>query len=157
MDNNIFTRLWAWITGEAAQIPTIESNIVKFADSAVNWLKSPNVQFALSTLTSIAESIDPALTPLIAGIENYIPKIISLITGISNEAGKSVEQQIQDGLAELEKVKGIDGTIYAGLLATIQSALSNYVLSNNAVATGIVSPPAGQLIAVGQAVHANNK
>lgn len=154
MNENIFTRLWAWITGEAAQLPTIESNIVKFADSAVNWLKGPNVQFALSTLTSIAESIDPALTPLISGIENYIPKIISLVTGISNEAGKSIEQQIKDGLAELEKVKGIDGTVYAGILATIQSCISHYVLSNNAVETGIVSPGPGTLIAVGQAVHA---
>ena len=162
---SVISRFWSWLIGEAKALPTIEQSIANFADKVANDIKKFTApgsvgDYLLTGLTEVAKIIDPALVPLIAGIENYIPKVIALITGVGSavgvEAGKTVEQQLEEGIAALENIKGIDGTVYAGLLATIQASLANYVHTNNAVAIGSVAPPASQLLAIGQAVHTLN-
>lgn len=161
--NNIFSRLWAWIIGEVKQIPTIEQHIVQFADKVTDELKiiasSDVAKFIESGILAIAQAIDPSLVPLIAGIENYIPKLIGLVTGIKliidQEGAKPIVEQLQDGINALQSGKSEDTIVYAGNLGTISAALSNYVISNNAMELGIDVPEPAQLLSAGQAIHAH--
>jgi hypothetical protein len=148
MTTNIFERLWAWIKGEAKQLPTIENKILDFADTVTNDIKAiseSDLPKYLETLATVAESIDPALTPLISGLELYIPKAVGLITGVLGDISAAIKA--------LQSVKSVDAVVYAGNLGTLKAAISNFVLSNNAVSTGVLAPPAGNLIAVSLATH----
>lgn len=148
MKQNIFDRLWAWIKGEAKQLPTIENKILDFADTVTNDIKvisESDLPKYLEGLATVAEAVDPALTPLISGLELYIPKAVGLITGVLGDISAAIKA--------LQAVKPVDSVVYAGNLGTLKAAISNYVLSNNAVTTGVLSPPAGHLIAVSLATH----
>lgn len=149
---NFFERAFDWIKAEFAAAETIEQKIAAFADAVINKVKtlqaSETVQFLENGIVSLAESIDPALTPMISGIELELPKILNVATGITDEISKPVADQVADAVTKLQTIKGINGTAYAGLLGTANAMVQNYVTSNN----GIVAT-AAQLLAAGQAVH----
>lgn len=134
---------------------TIEQKIAEFADKLVNGVKTfqanPTVQFFESGIVKIAESVDPALIPLISGIELALPKILSVIQTGTDEINKPEQEQLNDFVAYLQKIKGINGTVYAGLLATLNAAIQKYITDNN----GIIATDA-QVITAGQAAHATN-
>jgi hypothetical protein len=160
-NENFFQRLWnGFLNLFTNEVPAIEHKIAKFADTVTNDLKAaldnPAVQAVLSTLESIAETIDPQLTPMIQGLNLEIPKILNFVTGVTSvidaEAAKPVEQQILDALEKLKIIKADTSTgaaVYAGILGTISTAIQHYVTQNN----GILATPA-QLITSAQAVHA---
>lgn len=151
-NENWFQKAWNWITGEVKQLVTIEQHIATFVDKTVNFLKTdPTAVFIENGLVTIAETVNPALTPMIQGLELEIPKILHLVSNGELEAAKPIGQQAEDLLAYLSKLKNGSSSVYAGILATINAAIQYYVTSNN----GIVSSPA-QLLATGQVNHANN-
>jgi len=158
-----FASIIKFLTGEVEKIPTIEKKIVTFADKVTNDLKkiegSDLFKYLEVGILEAAKIIDPALVPLIAGIENYIPKVIALISGVDDaidaEASKTIEQQAADGLKKIQSLTGIDAVVYAGKIGTLATCISNYVLTNNAVETGVIAPSAGTLLSVQQVVHAS--
>lgn len=158
---DFLSEIWNFIKGKAKEIPTVEQKILTVADKITNALKtlqsSELANFVETTVFTIIKSVDPALIPFFNGIELYLPKIIALTanasTIISGEILKTVDQQAQDGLQAIQNLKGVEGSVFAGNLATIQAGISDFGLSNNAVETGIVSPGTGPLLAIGQAIH----
>lgn len=157
-----FANIIKFLTGEVEKIPSIEKTITTFADKVTNDLKvltgSDLFKYLEEGIIDVAKVIDPALVPLIAGIENYIPKAIALIGGIDStidtEAGKTVQQQASDALQAIQSLKGVDVVVYSGKVGTLATCISNYVLTNNAVETGVIAPPAGTLLSVQQVIHA---
>lgn len=141
--------------GVEKKVVSIEGSIAKFGNAVVNEYKviaaNPEVQLLAGWFVKIAESIDPALTPLISGIELQFPKIVTMVTNVTSEVEKPIEQQLGDGLTALEKVKGIDGTVYAGALGTINASVQNYIVTNNATAVAQATP--SQLLATAYVVH----
>lgn len=137
-------------------IVSIEANISKFGNAVVNEFKAleanPTIDLAAEWFVKIAEGIDPGLTPLISGIELEFPKIINFVTGVLGEVAKPVNAQLSDGLNALQTVKAINGTVYAGALGTINAAVQEYVISNNA--TTVQPATASQLLTSAVIVHA---
>src|ERR1700753_2805455 len=148
---NFFEKVWDEIENLFKKATTIEQDIATFANNVVNKLVAlqgnQTVQFLESDLVTIAESINPALTPMISGIELELPKILTIIKGGVAEASKTDSEQLNDFITYIETLKGITGTVYAGLLGTLNAAVQNYITSN----AGIVVAPS-KLLATGQVV-----
>lgn len=143
------------IFGSSGEVATIESSIAKFSDAVVNGFKAisanPTVINTAEFFVTIAESIDPALTPLISGIELAFPKIVNIATGITEEVSKTVPVQLADGLAKISAIKATNSVIGSGVLGNIASAVSAYVFSNNATTLSPVTD--SQIITAQQVVH----
>lgn len=142
------------------EVPVIEQSIAKFADAVTNNLKtvvdSDGFNKVLNGLEAAAETVDPALTPMIQGLNLEIPKILNLVTGVTAaidaEVQKPIEEQALDALKKLKIIKADTSTgqaVYAGAQGTISAAVQHYITSNNS----ILATPA-QLITSGQAAHA---
>ncbi|MFI5157690.1 MAG: hypothetical protein ACHQF4_02430 [Sphingobacteriales bacterium] len=132
---------------------TIAQKIATFANNLVNELKglqaNKTVQFLESGIVAVAESVDPALTPLISGIELELPKIVTLVSNGAAILNDTAQGQVNTLAEYLEKLKGINGTVYAGILATLSAAIQAFITNNAGIAA-----TDSQLIVAGQAVHA---
>jgi hypothetical protein len=150
---NFFQRAWAWVTGEFTAAEDAAKKIADFANKLVDEIKgleaNPTVQAIGSAAISIAEGIDPALTPLINGLELELPKIFTAIGNVDTEVNKTEDEQLKDFLAYLGTIKGLP-TIYAGQLATLSAAIQAFLANNS----GVANTPA-QLITASQVVHAS--
>jgi hypothetical protein len=149
---SFFQKVWDTVVSIFKHATPIEQSIAKFANAVTNKIKSlqsnETVQFLESGLITIAESIDPALTPMISGLELELPKILNVVTNVTGEISKPVNEQVDDAVTAITNIKGINSTIYAGILGAIAPAITNFVNTNN----GIVVDPA-QLIIAQQVVH----
>lgn len=165
---NFFQKVLAWVENIFTEIPTIEQYIATFADQVANKLKTlePTIEaianFLENDLVPIAETIYPALTPMISGLQLEIPKIIKAVvntgniaTSIAGEAIKPEAQQVADALSALQASKLASGTIstvqaaYAGAVTTLATAISGFVTSNNSIVA-----TAADLLSTQVAVHA---
>lgn len=134
-------------------IVSLEHDIARFADTVTNFLKTnPTAVTTLDSLIAIAEGINPALKPWVDGLELEIPRILNLVSNNAVVLSEPVEKQASDFLTYLENIKGVNGTVYAGIMATLNPAIQKFIIANS---NTIVLPPDAQLIAAGQAVHAN--
>jgi hypothetical protein len=140
---------------EGAIIP-IEQSISKFGNAVVNGYKTlaanPEVATLAGWFVTIAEGIDPALTPIISGIELAFPKIVNIATGVLGEINKPVKEQLSDGLTAIENTKALNTTLGANILGGINAAVQAYVVTNNATSMAPVSD--SQLIVAAHIVHA---
>jgi len=131
---------------------SIEASIAAFATKLINGLKeaqaNPTVDFIETTAIQLAETEYPALKPLITGIETYLPKIISLVSQGVVVLDSGAEATVNTLATYLESVKGIDGTIYATILAGLNAGVQKF-LNNNANLTATSS----QLIVASQAAY----
>lgn len=126
----------------------IVDEIVGQADKVVNVIKTLESSQVGQFLIDGVETIIPSSTGLINAFNLWFPKIAGIITTAQVETGKTDAQKVQDLITYLQGLKTNDPVLYAGALNTINTAVQQFLSTNQGV---ILTIP--QSLAIGQVAH----
>ena len=134
---NFFASVWSAVTSLFNHAEDEAKLISKVADAIVNEIKvlqgNALVQFLEIGLITVVETINPKLTPLIAGLQLALPKALNAVSGIDAEVNKTPLQQADDLTKYLANLKSVSGTLYAGALVGINAQVQQYFAQNSGI------------------------
>lgn len=116
-----------WITNAEKKL----SPALSIAENLVNRFKAFEASTAGQSLEALIESVVPASTGLIDAIKLQFPKWFTAMRLIDGEITKPLDEQGQDAINALQKVKALDIDTYAGDLNTLKALITKFVATNS--------------------------
>lgn len=146
----ILESIWNSIKNFLSNLTHAVHDYASIANNIVNALKTLEQSQVGQFIETTLETLIPASTGLVNAFKLELPNIFKILELVTDETSKTSEQIVADGVAALQALKVSNPKLYALKTAGLATFTSEFFTNNNGEQATF-----GQLLALGQSVHAN--